>query len=145
MSNDDERVNALLTEVRVLESTFNELSARQNILERALLESRAAIDTISDLESSKTDEVLIPLGGGVLVRSSPPNSEKVLINIGANVVVEKRRETVIEVMEKRAQEFEQNIIAILNQSNQIAQRLEADRQALQVYVARQQQQPPPRR
>lgn len=142
MSSEDEKINALLTEVRVLEGTFNELSARQNILERALLESRAAIDTISNLECSKTEEVLIPVGGGVLIRSSPPNAEKVLINVGANVVIEKGRETAIEVMEKRAQDFEQTIVAILNQRNQIAQRLESDRQALQVFVARQQQLPP---
>ncbi|MCS4539783.1 MAG: prefoldin subunit alpha [Thaumarchaeota archaeon] len=98
MSSEDEKINALLTEVRVLEGTFNELSARQNILERALLESRAAIETISNLESSKTEEVLIPVGGGVLIRSSPPNAEKILINVGANVVIEKGRETAIEVM-----------------------------------------------
>ena len=42
----EETVNALLVEVRVLESTYNELTARQNLLERALLESRAALDSI---------------------------------------------------------------------------------------------------
>jgi len=43
----EETVNALVVEVRVLESTYNELTSRQNLLERALLESRAALDSIS--------------------------------------------------------------------------------------------------
>ena len=43
---DDDRVNTLAVELRVLESTYNDLTARQNLLERALLESRAALGDI---------------------------------------------------------------------------------------------------
>jgi len=45
----EETMNALVVEARVLESTYNELTARQNLLERALLESRAALDSIKEL------------------------------------------------------------------------------------------------
>jgi len=54
----EETVNALVVEIRVLESTYNELSARQNLLQRALLESRAALDSIKGLAGQTESEVL---------------------------------------------------------------------------------------
>ena len=43
------------------------------------------------------------------------------------------------MLEGRSKELEENIIAILSQRNQIAQRLEADRRALQAFIDRQEQ------
>ena len=63
--------------------------------------------------------------------------DKVLLNIGANVVVEKTRETATKFMETRAGELEEDIGAVASQRNQIAQRLESDRRALQSMLSRQ--------
>lgn len=139
MSTEEDRMNRLLLESRMLESTFNELSNRQGMLERMLIESRASLDTVKQAGST-TDEVLIPVGAGVLLRASPPKADKVLVGIGANVVVEKTKEEAEKILEARAKELEENIIAILTQRNQIAQRLEADRRTLQAFIDRQEQQ-----
>src|SRR2546428_10104473 len=119
--------------------TFNELSARQNLFERALLETRAALDALKGLSESNPDEVLVPVGGGVLLRSPPPNAEDVLLNVGANVVVQRKRVEAVAFLEGRAREIENSIVSLLSQRNQIAARLEADRQALQAIVSRQNQ------
>ena len=139
MSSEEDRMNRLLLESRMLESTFNELTNRQGMLERMLIESRASLDTVKQA-GSVTDEVLIPVGAGVLLRASPPKADKVLVGIGANVVVEKTKEEAEKILEARAKELEENIIAILSQRNQIAQRLEADRRTLQAFIDRQEQQ-----
>jgi prefoldin alpha subunit len=139
LSSEEERMNRLLLESRMLESTFNELTNRQGMLERMLIESRASLDTVKQA-GSVTDEVLIPVGAGVLLRASPPKADKVLVGIGANVVVEKTKEEAEKILEARAKELEENIIAILAQRNQIAQRLEADRRTLQAFIDRQEQQ-----
>lgn len=137
MSSEEDRINNLVAEIRMLESTFNELSGRQNLLERILIETRSSIDTLIGLGSTKTEEVLIPVGGGILIRSTPPNTDKVLLNVGANVVVEKDREYANKFMEARAKEVEESVIAVASQRNQIAQRLDSDRRALQTFVNRQ--------
>jgi prefoldin alpha subunit len=137
LSNEEERINNLVGEIRVLESTFEELSGRQNLLERILIETRSSLDTLAGLASTKTEEVLIPVGGGILIRAIPPKTEKVLLNVGANVVVEKSRDYASKFMEGRANELEESIVAIASQRNQIAQRLESDRRALQTIVNRQ--------
>jgi len=137
LSKDDDTISNLVAEIRILESTFNELSSRQNILERFLIESRASLDTVKGLGASSSQEVLIPVGGGVLLRADPPNTEKVLLNIGANVVVEKTREEATKFIEARIGEFEGDIESVASQRGQIAQRLDSDRRALQSYVNKQ--------
>jgi prefoldin alpha subunit len=137
LSKDEDTINNLIAEVRVLESTFNELSSRQNILERILIESRSSLDTVKGLSASPSEEVLIPVGGGVLLRASPPKTEKVLLNIGANVVLEKPREEAVKFIETRVSELEGDIDAVASQRSQIAQRLDSDRRALQSLLNKQ--------
>jgi len=143
LSSEEERINRLLVESRMLESTFNELTNRQGMLERMLIESRASLDTVKQIGSAATDEVLIPVGAGIMLRSSPPKADKVLVSIGANVVVEKTKEEAEKILEERSKQLEENIITILSQRNQIAQRLEADRRTLQAFIDRQEQQQQP--
>ncbi|HEY6282570.1 MAG TPA: prefoldin subunit alpha [Nitrososphaerales archaeon] len=136
---EEEAANNLLVEIRVLESTYNELTGRQNILERALLESRAALEAIKGLSGHQPTEVLTQLGGGALLRSQPPSADQVLISIGANVVIEKPKDEAVAILEERSREFEKTIMSIIGQRNEIAERLNSDREIMNNYVAAHQQ------
>lgn len=136
-STEEETVNGLLVEIRVLESTYNELSARQNLLERALVENRAALDALSGLGDKAQEEVLMQIGGGAMLRSQPPSTDRVLISVGANVVIEKPKAEAVAMLEGRSREVEKTIMSIAGQRNELAQRLDSDRQALNSYVSRQ--------
>ena len=132
----DETVNALLVEVRVLESTYNELTARQNLLERALLESRAALDSIKGLTGEPPSEVLAQIGGGAMLRAKPPSTDHVLLSIGSNVVIEKPKEEAVAMLEERSRDVEKTIVSIIGQRNEIAERLNSDRELLNNLVAK---------
>jgi len=131
----EDRVNSLAMEVRILESTFNELTARQNLLERALLENKAALEALKELGERKPEEVLLQIGGGALVKSVPPSADRVLVNVGSSVVVEKPRDEAMVLLESRSKQAEQSIMSLLGQRNEIAQRLESDKQVLQNLLA----------
>ena len=135
----EETANALLVEVRVLESTYNELTARQNLLERALLESRAALDSIKGLSGQSSPEVLTQIGAGAMLRSKPPSIDRVLVGIGANVVVEKPKEEAVAMLEERSRDVEKTIVSVIQQRNEIAERLNSDREVLNNLVAQSQQ------
>ncbi len=137
---EEETVNALVVEVRVLESTYNELSARQNLLERALLENRAALDALNGLGDNPSDEVLTQIGGGAMLRSLPPSTDKVLVSIGASVVIEKPKAEALAILEARTKDVGKSIVSLIGQRNEIAERLESDRQVLNSLLARQNQQ-----
>jgi prefoldin alpha subunit len=135
----EDTVNALVVEIRVLESTYNELTARQNLLERALLETRAALEAIRGLAGGKVGEVLTQIGGGAMLRSEPPSTDVVLLSIGSNVVIEKPRDEAVATLEERSREIEKTIVSIASQRNEIGARLNSDREALNDLVARSQQ------
>jgi prefoldin alpha subunit len=135
----EETVSALVVEVRVLESTYNELSARQNLLERALLESRAALDSIKGLADQVSPEVLTQIGGGAMLRSKPPSTDKVLVSVGSNIVIEKPKDEAVAMLEERSREAEKTIISLIGQRNEIAERLNSDRELLNSLVAKSQQ------
>ncbi len=135
----EETVNALLVEVRVLESTYNELTSRQNLLERALLESRAALDSIKGLAGAPPSEVLTQIGGGAMLRSQPPSTDRVLVSIGSNVVLEKSRDEAVAMLEERSRDVEKTIVSIIGQRNEIAERLNSDKELLNSLVARSQE------
>lgn len=134
----EETANALVVEIRVLEGTYNEYTARQNLLERALLESRAALESIEGLDG-QSKEVLTQIGGGAMLRSPAPSTDKVLLNIGANVVIEKPKEEAVAMLEERSREVEKTIVTLAGQRNEIAERLNADRDLLNNLVAKSQE------
>jgi prefoldin alpha subunit len=136
---EEETVNQLVVEIRVLESTYNELSARQNLLERALLEGRAALESLKGLDGQKGGEVLTQIGGGAMLRSKPPSTDTVLLNIGANIVIEKPKEEAVAILETRSRDIEKTIVSIAGQRNEIGARLSSDRDLLNSLVARTQQ------
>ena len=135
----EETVNALLVEVRVLETTYNELTSRQGLLERALLESRAALDSIKGLSGQTPQEVLTQIGGGAMLRSQPPSTDRVLVSVGANVVVEKPKDEAVAMLEERSRDVEKTIVSVIQQRNEIAERLNSDRQVLNNLMAQNQQ------
>lgn len=131
----EDKVSNLAVEIRVLESTYNELTSRQNLLERALIENRAALDSIKGLADRKVGEVLTQVGGGAMLRSQPPEVDNVLVSVGADVVIEKPREEALAIMEERTKEVEKSIVSIVGQRDEIKQRLEADQEVLQTLVS----------
>ena len=134
----EETVNALVVEIRVLEGTYNELTTRQNLLERALLEGRAALESIKGLDG-ESPEVLTQIGGGAMLHSPPPSTDRVLINVGANVVIEKSKEEAVAILEERSRDVEKTIVSLLGERNEIAERLNADRDLLNNLVAKSQE------
>ena len=127
-----------MVEVRVLEGTYNELTARQNLLERALLEGRAALESIKGLDGM-SPEVLTQIGGGAMLHSAPPSTDRVLINVGANIVIEKSKEEAVAMLEERGRDVEKTIVSLVGQRNEIADRLNADRDLLNNLMAKSQE------
>ena len=124
-----------MVEIRVLESTFNELTARQGLMERALLESRAALESLKGLDG-KSPEVLTQIGGGAMLHSSPPATDKVMINVGASIVIEKPKDEAVAMLEERSRDVEKTIVSLASQRNDIANRLNSDKELLNNLVAK---------
>ncbi len=125
-------------EMEMLQEYLNEfgqqveiLSRQMQMIEQRRLESFAAIDTLKELGGDGSDTVLLQLGGGASLRVKVVDPDKVLLNIGSDVVVERPNAKAIDYLQDRTTEMDamiskisSNIDEIRKQANEVAKRIE---------------------
>lgn len=110
------------------------------LIDEGRMEAMAAIETLKSVGASSFDEevVLLQLGGGASVRAKIVEPQRVLLNIGSDVIVERGNPEAIEYLQDRITEMEasgkkvaETIDRIRTQMNEIARRIEAGYQQSQ--------------
>ena len=101
------------------------------LMENGRMEAFAAIESLGALVAADDDTVLLNIGGGASLRAKILEPEKVLLNIGSDVIVEKTNADAVEYLKDRITEMEasQKKVAealdkLRAQMNEIAKRLE---------------------
>jgi len=101
------------------------------LMENGRIEALAAIEALEALVTSVDATVLFQVGGGASLRAKILEPEKVLVNIGSDVIVEKSNEDAIGYLRDRITEMEasQKQVAealdkLRGQMNEITKRLE---------------------
>jgi prefoldin alpha subunit len=126
-------------ELQALQYYLNEYGQQAEIFSRQLelieqrrIEALAAIESIRSLNGEKEPVVLVPLGGGTTVRAKVENPGKVLVNIGADTILQRTQEEAVTFLTDRITEMEAmekkvagTIEQLRGQINEIAQRIEA--------------------
>ena len=102
------------------------------LLENGRMEAIAAIDSLEGMLSSDDGIALLQIGGGVSVKAKILEPEKVLISIGAEVIVERSNNDAVEFLKERIIEMEASqkkvseaLDKLRGQMNEITQRLES--------------------
>jgi len=102
-----------------------------DLLENGRMEALAAIEPLQGLLSSSDGAVLLQIGGGASVRAKVLESDKILLNIGSDVIVERTNTDTIEFLKDRITEMEasekkvaETLEKLRAQMNEIAKRIE---------------------
>lgn len=131
MSNNEESLRRVLTELRLLETTAEALQTRINLVNAATAELSFASATIAGLEEEKEGTpLLVPVGGGSFVKAEISTTETMVVGMGAGVSVEKSREEAKEIIEKRISDLEKSRSTLEQQLGQVLERIRANRQYL---------------
>lgn len=123
MNSIEQTVNDLMQESKLLEAYYNDILSKESVLQRLFEESHNSLEALSGLSSESETPSLVPVGIGVYVKSSIYPLERVLVNIGAGVVVEKKKDDAINFVEQRIKEFELATKQLAAQKQQISQRM----------------------
>ncbi len=84
-----------------------EIFSRQlEMIEQKRIESLAAIETMKNLAGDRESPVLLPLGGGTMVRAKVSDPEKILVNIGSDVVIQWTNGEAITFLQEKITEME---------------------------------------
>ena len=136
--NIEQTVNDLIQESKLLEAYYNDIVAKESVLHRLYEESRNSYNGLIDLSQESETVTLVPLGIGVYVKSSIYPIERVLVNIGAGVVVEKKKDDAINFVEQRIKEFELATKQLSNQKQQISHRMMEIQNTVNSYMSQMQ-------
>jgi len=108
------------------------LTQQLGMIEQQRLESAAAIETLRAVQENEDSTVLLPIGGGALLRVKVLDAGHVLVNIGADVSVERASADAVEYLEDRITELEAvakkvagSVEQLQGQATEISRRLEA--------------------
>tara|TARA_B100000315_G_C14499857_1_gene551798 strand:+ start:366 stop:785 length:420 start_codon:yes stop_codon:yes gene_type:complete len=137
MSEEEKQLQAHLYEFRMLEGRLKEISVQSEMIVRALIETRGGLTTLQGLSVSSSTEVLMPIGGGIFVNAKAPPSDKFLITIGADVVVEKPKEDALKYVEERIKEMENAVSGIEAHKADLNRKMLSKRESINELIAKQ--------
>ena len=126
--NVDQQTQVLLQQMKQLESYLTDIGSRENMAMNAIIESRAAVRATETLSNIDSEEILFPIGSGLLTKIGDKSS--FFVNIGAGVTIEKNEEEVKEFLNERIKDIEKSIEALNTQKQDMAQQYNSIRAAL---------------
>jgi prefoldin alpha subunit len=106
-------------------------ASQLELMENGRMEALAAIEALQGLADADDSTVLLQIGGGASVRAKVPEPDKILLNIGAEVIVERTNRDAVEFLKDRITEMEASekrvaeaLDRLRTQMNEIAKRIE---------------------
>ncbi|MFX0027297.1 MAG: prefoldin subunit alpha [Candidatus Hermodarchaeota archaeon] len=111
-----------LYQLRILREQYDMYQGQLEIINASLgnyLNTKYTLQNLKD-GVKKDDEIIIPIGGIVGVKASIQDTEKFLLFIGKDTVIEKNIDESIEFIEKRIQQHNEQIKSL----SQIIQKLD---------------------
>ena len=135
-SKDEEELQKLSIEMRLLEQTAEALQSRMTMVNTAANDLLYAQATLEGLEKeAEKSEILVPIGGTSYIRAKLDNLDQVIVGMGAGVSVEKTREEAKEIIKKRLEDLDKTRKSIQQQYTQVAERINLDRERAEALIA----------
>ncbi len=126
----EEQAQQLLYQMQMLETYLGDLVQRESTLLTVLQEAVSVIESIKSLKDNPGSDTLMPLGMGTFVKSKISSNEKIVLNIGAGVAVEKNPDAAINFLESRIKEIEVALQETAAKKQDAATRLEQGKQEI---------------
>ena len=102
----EEQAQQLMQQMQMLETYFSDLSQRETTFLSVLKEATAAIESIRSLNEKPESDTLIPIGMGTYLPTKILPSQKIILNVGAGVAIEKDFQSTMNYLEARIKELE---------------------------------------
>jgi len=120
----EDQAEQLMQQMQMLETYFSDLSQREATFLSIFRETVAAIESIKALSQKPESETLVPIGMGTFIPTKISSSNKIVMNIGAGVAVEKDIPSAINYLEARVKEIEVALQDTAAKKQEAAARLE---------------------
>ena len=110
---------------------FAELSQKENSIVNIIRDANSAIKSIQELKANPDSESLVPIGMGTFIKTKSMPDEKIVVNVGAGVAIEKDHVSALNYLESKIKELEVALQETNSQRQQIAANIEQGKQQMQ--------------
>lgn len=127
----EDQLRRLLAELQLLQNTSGVLESRLNMLEAAMAELRIAGTTLEELKKEEEGaSLLLPVGGGSLIRARLGDISSVIVGIGADVSVEMELDKALEDIGARLSEMEKASLSVQQQLSQVVAQIRSHQETV---------------
>ena len=131
----EEQAQQLLYQMQMLEGHLSELTQREGTIMSIIREASSAIQSLKTIDTKTDNETLTPVGLGTFIKTKVVPNEKLILNIGAGIAVEKDKDSAINFLELRLKEMQVALQETSNQKQQISASLEQGKQQMEQMLA----------
>jgi len=115
---------------QLLKARLESLNNQRNILLSKLLETDRTLESLNYIQD-KEGKTIFPIGSGIYLRTSGYEKGRVIVDIGANVLLEKDLKDAKEILERRRKELEKFLVEISNTMLSLSSKLEETSKEIQ--------------
>jgi prefoldin alpha subunit len=130
----EEQAQQLLYQMQILESFAANLDQKEAAIMNFLREAIASIDSIRGIKQNPQADSLIPVGLGTYIKANIAGDPKILIDIGAGIVLEKDHDSAINHLEARIKELQVALNETAAQKHEAMVRLEQLKQHMNSFM-----------
>ena len=131
----EEQAQQLLYQMQMLEGYLSELTQKESTIISVIREASSAIQSLKTIDTKADNETLVPVGLGTFIKTKVVPNEKLILNVGAGIAVEKDKDSAINFLELRLKEMQVALQETSNQKQQISASLEQGKQQMEQMLA----------
>ena len=131
----EEQTQQLLYQMQMLEGYFSELMQKEQAIISVIREASSAVLSLKAIDNKTDSETLVPMGLGTFVKTKLIPNQKLILNIGAGIAIEKDQNYAINFLESRLKEFQVALQDIDGQKQQVSASLEQGKQQMNQLLA----------
>ena len=131
----EEQTQQLLYQMQMLEGYFSELMQKEQAIISVFREASSAVVSLKAIDNKTDSETLVPLGLGTFVKTKLIPNQKLILNVGAGVAIEKDQNYAINFLESRLKEMQVALQEIGGQKQQVSASLEQGKQQMNQLMA----------
>ncbi len=98
---DEQEMNDIANEMQMHQSKGEIIRQQIQAMQSNILEISSTMDVLRNIKKASKGDTLLPIGAGVMLACPKPDPSRVVVNVGANVMVEKKPEDALLMLEDR--------------------------------------------
>jgi len=127
----EEEVQQRYAELELINQSFQQMQQQISLMNQQLQtlnKVNEALDAVKDVDGKSN--VLVPLGGGVFVKSEIDKNSEFMVNVGSNVVVSKDYDNSKEIIKKQIEEVSQVMVTLEANMEELSSRAQGIQEEL---------------